>query len=44
VAAVSTVETTFRFEDSSQDSVVYACHLPGHFRYGMSGEVTIVSV
>jgi uncharacterized cupredoxin-like copper-binding protein len=44
VAAVSTAETTFRFEDSSQDSVVYACHLPGHFRYGMSGEVAIVSV
>jgi uncharacterized cupredoxin-like copper-binding protein len=42
VAALSTAETTFVFDATSTDSVVYACHLPGHFRYGMSGEVDIV--
>ncbi|MEY2458940.1 MAG: hypothetical protein QOG30_770, partial [Acidimicrobiaceae bacterium] len=43
VPAHTTAETTFRFEATSGDPVVYACHLPGHFRYGMSGEVNIVS-
>lgn len=42
VPASATAETTFRFDETSGDSVVYACHLPGHFRYGMSGEVQIV--
>ena len=42
VAAGTTAETTFRFDGAGGDSVVYACHLPGHFRYGMSGEVDIV--
>ena len=35
-------ETTFAFDGSSVDSVVYACHLPGHFRYGMAGAVDIL--
>lgn len=42
VAAGTTAETTFVFSAASGDPVVYACHLPGHFRYGMSGEVDIV--
>ena len=42
VPAQTTAETTFRFDETSGDPVVYACHLPGHFRYGMSGEVDIV--
>ena len=42
VAADTTAETTFVFGAASSDPVVYACHLPGHFRYGMSGEVDIV--
>ena len=43
VAAGTTAETTFRFDEDSRDAVVYACHLPGHFRYGMSGQVDIVA-
>ena len=43
VAAGTTAETTFRFEGTSgSGTVVYACHLPGHFRYGMSGTVDVV--
>ena len=30
-----TVETTFHFDGPGQ--VMYACHLPGHFAYGMFG-------
>jgi uncharacterized cupredoxin-like copper-binding protein len=40
----STAETTFTFPDvNAGNSVVFACHLPGHFRYGMSGTVDVVS-
>ena len=42
VPAGETAETTFRFDETSGESVVYACHLPGHFRYGMAGEVEVV--
>ena len=42
VAAGTTAETSFRFDETGGDAVVYACHLPGHFRYGMSGQVDIV--
>ena len=43
VDAGTTAETTFRFEGTTgSGSVVYACHLPGHFRYGMSGTVDVV--
>jgi uncharacterized cupredoxin-like copper-binding protein len=42
VPGSSTAETTFRFDGTADTSVVYACHLPGHFRYGMSGVVDIV--
>ena len=44
IAAGTTAETTFRFEGSSgSGTVVYACHLPGHFRFGMSGTVDVVA-
>jgi uncharacterized cupredoxin-like copper-binding protein len=41
IPALSTAETTFLF--ATPDSVLYACHLPGHFRYGMSGYVDVVA-
>jgi len=44
IAAGTTAETTFRFEGTTgSGTVVYACHLPGHFRYGMSGTVDVVN-
>jgi len=39
VPALTSAETTFAFVDPG--SVLYACHLPGHFRYGMSGDVDV---
>jgi uncharacterized cupredoxin-like copper-binding protein len=36
----STAETTFSF--SAVGPVLFACHLPGHFAYGMSGTVDVV--
>jgi uncharacterized cupredoxin-like copper-binding protein len=33
-------ETTYRFDEPGQ--VVFACHLPGHFAYGMHGVVDVV--
>jgi uncharacterized cupredoxin-like copper-binding protein len=41
IPALSTAETTFEFD--TPDSVLYACHLPGHFRYGMSGYVDVLA-
>jgi uncharacterized cupredoxin-like copper-binding protein len=41
VPALTTAETTFVFGDPG--SVLYACHLPGHFRYGMSGIVDVIA-
>jgi plastocyanin len=41
IPALSRAETTFVFDDPG--SVLYACHLPGHFRYGMSGYVDVVA-
>lgn len=43
IPAETTAETTFAFPGGGADAVVYACHLPGHFRYGMAGEVDIIS-
>lgn len=37
----TTAETTFRFEGTG--SMEYACHLPGHYQYGMNGWVQIVA-
>jgi len=43
IPAGATAETTFRFAGTTgSGSVVYACHLPGHFRYGMSGTVDVL--
>jgi len=42
VPAEATAETTFGFDGSGAATVMYACHLPGHLRYGMAGEVAIV--
>jgi uncharacterized cupredoxin-like copper-binding protein len=33
-------ETTYEFDDPGD--VVFACHLPGHFAYGMRGAVRVV--
>jgi len=41
IPATSSAETTFVF--SNPGPVLYACHLPGHFRYGMSGYVDVVA-
>ncbi|HEV3227514.1 MAG TPA: cupredoxin domain-containing protein [Acidimicrobiales bacterium] len=44
IAAGTTAETTFRFEGTTgSGTVIFACHLPGHFRFGMSGTVAVVS-
>lgn len=40
VPALTTAETTFEF--GRVGSVEYACHLPGHLRYGMVGFVEVV--
>ncbi|MGH9117389.1 MAG: cupredoxin domain-containing protein [Acidimicrobiales bacterium] len=34
-------ETTYRFDQPGD--VVFACHLPGHFAYGMHGVVEVVT-
>jgi uncharacterized cupredoxin-like copper-binding protein len=36
-----TAETTYRFEQIG--AIEFACHLPGHYQYGMSGWVQIVT-
>jgi uncharacterized cupredoxin-like copper-binding protein len=41
IPALQTAETTFAFPATA--SLLYACHLPGHFRYGMSGLVEVVA-
>jgi uncharacterized cupredoxin-like copper-binding protein len=39
VPAGTTRTTTFRFD--AEGDVLYACHLPGHFDYGMRGVVSV---
>ena len=39
VPAGATVSTTYTFPDQP-GSLIFACHLPGHFDYGMRGTVT----
>ena len=39
VPAGTTRRTTFTFSDDG--SVEYACHLPGHYDYGMRGAVSV---
>jgi uncharacterized cupredoxin-like copper-binding protein len=36
-----TAETTYRFEHIG--TIEFACHLPGHYQYGMSGWIRIVA-
>ncbi len=40
VPAGTTRETTYTFPPE-QGSLIFGCHLPGHFAYGMRGTVTI---
>jgi uncharacterized cupredoxin-like copper-binding protein len=40
VPAGGTVETTYTFDDGS-GSLIFGCHLPGHYAYGMRGVVVI---
>ena len=39
VGPLGLAETTYRFDEPGD--VLYACHLPGHFAYGMRGTITI---
>ena len=39
VPAGETVETTYTFGDTG--ALTFACHLPGHFAYGMLGTVRV---
>jgi uncharacterized cupredoxin-like copper-binding protein len=39
VPAGATVETTYTF--GGPGALTFACHLPGHFAYGMHGTVTV---
>jgi uncharacterized cupredoxin-like copper-binding protein len=39
VPGAQTVTTTITFERPGQ--LTYACHVPGHFRYGMVGTLTV---
>jgi uncharacterized cupredoxin-like copper-binding protein len=39
VPAGATVETTYTFGRPGE--LTFACHLPGHFAYGMRGSVTV---
>jgi uncharacterized cupredoxin-like copper-binding protein len=41
IAGLSTAETTFTFDHPGP--VLFACHLPGHFAYGMSGTVDVIA-
>jgi uncharacterized cupredoxin-like copper-binding protein len=40
VAAGARAETSFTFGQTGD--ALFACHLPGHFAYGMSGTVTVI--
>jgi uncharacterized cupredoxin-like copper-binding protein len=39
VAAGAIAETTFTFEGPG--TLIFGCHLPGHYDYGMRGTVRI---
>jgi len=43
VPAGETVETTFTFPDQLAPGWEFACHLPGHYAYGMHGPITMVT-
>ena len=35
------VETTYTFPEGGAGSLIFGCHLPGHYDFGMRGTVTI---
>jgi uncharacterized cupredoxin-like copper-binding protein len=39
VDPLTTAETVYRFDEPG--SLMFACHLPGHFEYGMKGTVIV---
>jgi len=41
VPAGATVETTYVFPNQLEPGWEFACHLPGHYAYGMHGPITI---
>ena len=41
VPAGATVVTTFTFPDELDSGWEFACHLPGHYDYGMRGPITL---
>jgi len=43
VPAGETVETTFTFPDQLAPGWEFACHLPGHYAYGMHGPITMTT-
>ena len=44
VPASRTVSTVMSFpKHPSQRSLIYACHLPGHYAYGMHGAITVAA-
>jgi len=38
IPAGETVETTYTF---GERDLLFGCHLPGHYRYGMQGSITV---
>ena len=41
IPAVTTAETTYTFPTTSVPHLQFACHLPGHYAYGMHGTIVI---
>ncbi len=41
IVADSAAETTYTFTEPGR--VLFACHLPGHLKYGMKGYVTVTA-
>ena len=41
VPAGATVETTFTFPSELAPGWEFACHLPGHYDFGMHGPITL---
>ena len=39
--AGAVVTTTYRFDGPGR--LLYGCHLPGHWAYGMRGEIRVVA-
>jgi uncharacterized cupredoxin-like copper-binding protein len=37
----TTATTTYRFGPSGGPAVLFGCHLPGHWAYGMHGTITV---